>query len=66
MIAEADASPEFQRTLILKYVLVLVSGVTAYLHATAISRRAMATFGALTGVSAIATLFVGILLAGSG
>jgi hypothetical protein len=47
-----------------KYTLVVASGVTAYLHARAGSRTAMAVFGALTGLTAIATLFVGIMLAG--
>jgi putative copper export protein len=64
VVAEGDKGPAYQHTLMLKYVLVLVSGVTAYVHARAASRRTMAVFGALTGLSAIATLFVGILLAG--
>lgn len=54
----------YENTLMLKYALVLVSGLTAYFHAQAGSRKAMAVFGALTGLSAIATLFVGIMLAG--
>ena len=53
-----------QATLGVKYVLVLLSGVSAFLHGRASSRRQMAVWGALTGISAIATLFVGILLAG--
>lgn len=61
VLAEDDLD---QATLGVKYALVLISGVTAYIHARASSRRAMAVFGALTGISAIATLFVGILLAG--
>ena len=48
----------------LKIVLVAISGITAYLHAHATSRRGMAVFGALTGLFALATLFVGIMLAG--
>ena len=64
-VVDADQKGSaYEHTLMLKYVLVLVSGVTAYLHARATSRRAMAVFGALTGLSAIATLFVGIMLAG--
>ncbi len=62
VIAEDRDDPAYERTLGLKYALVLVSGVTAFLHARARSRGAMAAFGALTGLSAIATLFVGILL----
>jgi putative copper export protein len=62
--AEGDKGPAFEHTLMLKYVLVLASGVTAFLHARAESRQAMAVFGALTGLTALATLFVGIMLAG--
>ena len=64
MVAEGDRGPAYQRTLILKLVLVAISGASAYLHAHADSRTAVAIYGAVTGVSAIATLFVGIMLAG--
>ena len=64
VVAEGDKGPAYEHTLMLKYTLVLASGVTAFLHARATSRRAMAIFGALTGLTALATLFVGILLAG--
>jgi len=43
---------------------VVVSGVAAALHATARSRAGLAVFGALAGISALAALFLGILLAG--
>ena len=64
VMAEDDHSSAWQHTLSLKYVLVLASGVTAYLHARATSRRQMAIFGALTGLTALGALFVGIMLAG--
>ncbi len=64
VVAEGDKGPAYRHTLMLKYTLVLVSGVTAYVHARATSRRTTAVFGALTGLSALATLFVGILLSG--
>ncbi len=64
VIAEGDQGSDYQNTLMLKYTLVLASGVTAYVHAKAQSRRNMAIFGALTGLTALATLFVGIMLAG--
>jgi putative copper export protein len=54
----------FMTTLIVKIVVVVLSGVTAFLHATARSRLGLAVFGALTGVTALAALFLGILLAG--
>jgi putative copper export protein len=62
--AEGDQGPAYEHTLILKYVLVLASGVTAYLHSRAASRAAMAVLGALTGLTALGALFVGIMLAG--
>ena len=64
VMAEDDHSSAWQHTLSLKYVLVLASGVTAFLHARARTRRQMAVFGALTGLTALAALFVGIMLAG--
>lgn len=61
VVAEHDLD---QTTLGVKYALVALSGFAALMHAKAASRRGMALWGALTGLSAIATLFVGILLAG--
>ena len=63
VLAKEGDDPAYERTLMVKYTLVLVSGVAAFLHARARSRGAIAVFGALTGLSAIATLFVGLLLA---
>jgi putative copper export protein len=63
VVAEGDKGPAYERTLMLKYTLVVASGVTAYVHARARSRRTMAVFGALTGLTAVAALLVGILLA---
>jgi putative copper export protein len=62
--AEGDQGAPYQHTLMLKYGLVVASGVTAFVHARATSRTAMAVFGALTGLTALATLFVGVMLAG--
>ena len=64
VVAEGDKGSAYERTLMVKYVLVIGSGLTAYLHARAASRTAMAVFGALTGFTALAALFVGIVLAG--
>src|ERR1039457_2334801 len=57
-----DAS--YRVTLIVKLIVVGVSGVTAALHARARSPMGLAVFGALTGASALAALFLGVLLAG--
>ena len=54
----------YQTTLVVKLAAVAVSGITAVLHARARSAAGLAVFGALTGISALAALFLGILLAG--
>ena len=65
VIAEHDKDHgSYHATLILKYVVVGLSGVTAYLHSRAKSKAAMAAFGGLTGLTALGALFVGIMLAG--
>ncbi len=63
VVAEGDKGPAYQHTLVLKYTLVVGSGVTALLHARAVSRTALAVFGALTGLTALAALLVGVMLA---
>jgi len=63
VVAVDDPAESYQRTLMLKYGLVLASGVTAYLHQRANSPRAMAVYGALTGLTALGALFVGVWLA---
>ena len=57
-----DAS--YRVTLIVKLIVVGVADVTAMLHARARSTMGLAVFGALTGASALAALFLGVLLAG--
>ena len=54
----------YETTLVVKLIVVTISGVTAALHARARSTPALAVFGALTGLSALAALFLGVLLAG--
>jgi putative copper export protein len=54
----------YQTTLVVKLIVVAISGVTAALHAHARSTAWIAVFGALTGLSALAALFLGVLLAG--
>jgi putative copper export protein len=54
----------YRATLIVKLAVVVVSGVTAALHARARTPAGLAIFGALTGISALAALFLGVLLAG--
>jgi len=54
----------YRTTLIVKLVVVAISGVTAALHIRSRTPRGRAVLGALTGISALAALFLGILLAG--
>jgi len=60
----ADDHGAYRVTLIVKLVVVAASGLTAWLHAHATTKRAMAVWGALTGLTALGALFVGVLLAG--
>jgi len=57
-------SASYRTTLIVKLVVVAISGVAAALHIRARTARGRAILGALTGISAIAALFLGVLLAG--
>ena len=54
----------YRTTLIVKLGVVAVSGITAVLHARSRSRAGIAVFGALTGLSALTALFLGVMLAG--
>jgi putative copper export protein len=58
------ASDGYHLVLTLKLVAVAASGLTAYAHIRAKSRAQLAIFGALTGLTAIAALVLGVILAG--
>jgi len=60
----SQISGSYAVTLWVKLVVVGISGITAALHARAKTKAGLAVFGALTGISALAALFLGILLAG--
>jgi hypothetical protein len=47
-----------------KLVVVAASGLAAALHARARSAAPLAVFGALSGLTALTALFLGVLLAG--
>lgn len=53
----------YRTTLIVKLVAVAASGVTAALHVRSRTARGRAVLGALTGLTALAALFLGVLLA---
>jgi putative copper export protein len=59
----SQISGSYETTLIVKLVVVVISGVTAALHIRSRTARGRAVFGALTGISALGALFLGVLLA---
>ncbi|HMF04641.1 MAG TPA: CopD family protein [Acidimicrobiia bacterium] len=59
-----DWSSSYGTTLIVKLVVVAAAGLTAALHARARSAAPLAVFGALSGLTALGALFLGVLLAG--
>jgi putative copper export protein len=60
----ADDTARYRTTLMVKLAVVVVSGITAFVHTRATTVRGRAIWGALTGLSALAALFLGVLLAG--
>lgn len=57
-----NASTEYQVTLGAKLALVGLSGTSAAVHSLTSSRPLLAASGALSGLTAVATLFFGLLL----
>ena len=55
---------KYETTLVVKLAVVLVSGASAWLHTRSRTKRGLAVFGALSGVSALAALLLGVMLAG--
>jgi putative copper export protein len=60
----ADAKGSYRAVLTAKVVVVAASGITAYAHTKAKTATGLAVFGALTGLTALGALYLGILLAG--
>jgi len=59
-----DASSEYQTTLLVKLFVVALSGISAALHTQSASKRALAIWGAVSGLSALGALFLGVQLHG--
>ena len=62
--AESDWHGDRLTVLIVKLVLVVVSGVSAWAHTRATTKRGLAIGGAVTGLSALTVLVLGIVIAG--
>jgi putative copper export protein len=54
----------YRTTLMVKLTVVVLSGITAFVHTRVKTPRGRAIWGALTGLTALAALFLGVLLAG--
>ena len=59
-----DFDTEWQVTLMVKVTVVALAGVSAAVHAGARSRTLLAVFGALSGLTSIAAVVLGIMLHG--
>jgi len=59
-----NQSHAYQTTLAVKLGVVAISGIAAGVHMIVTGPRARAVWGALTGISALAALLLGIVLAG--
>ena len=57
-----DWDSDYGRTVMVKIAVVAASGVSALLHARARSPRALAVFGAASGLTALCALFIGVQL----
>jgi putative copper export protein len=60
---EIDHNSDYRATLWAKLGFVVLSGVAAYLHTRATSKKGLAVWGAATALFALAALFVGVMLA---
>jgi putative copper export protein len=54
----------YGRTLVVKLLVVALSGLSAWLHTVSKTPKGLAVWGALTGTSALAALFLGVMLHG--
>lgn len=62
LVLEPRWDSAYGRTVMVKVLVVTASGVTALVHTQARSRVALAVFGALSGLTALGALFLGIQL----
>ena len=66
IVAEGDRGPAHRRMLGIKLAAVAVSGVAAFAHARASTPRLRGVLGALSGLTAVFALLLGVLLAQRG
>ena len=63
-VTNAGSTDNYREVLAAKIAVVAASGITAYAHTKATTTKGLAVFGALTGLTALGALYLGILLAG--
>lgn len=59
---DPDWGSDYGRTVMVKITVVAASGLSALLHARARSKAGLAVFGAASGLTALAALFLGVQL----
>ncbi|MBI3688716.1 MAG: hypothetical protein HY241_15525 [Actinobacteria bacterium] len=64
VVEQPDATSAWNTALVVKVGVVAASGTTAFLHGRARSTAGLAIYGALSGLTALAAVVVGVLLAG--
>ena len=60
----SDMTPSYKAVLVAKVAVAAASGITAYVHTKAKTATGLAVLGALTGLTALGALYLGVLLAG--
>jgi putative copper export protein len=60
----SSQSRAWRVTLSVKVIVVVISGLSAWLHSRSRSRPGLAFWGGVSGLSALTALFLGVLLAG--
>ena len=61
---DSDMTSSYRAVLVAKVAVAAASGITAYVHTRAKTTTGLAVLGALTGLTALGALYLGILLAG--
>ena len=59
---DPDFDTPYGRTLMVKVVVAVISGMAAFLHSIARSKAGLAVWGAVSSLTAIAALFLGVML----
>jgi putative copper export protein len=64
MTVEDDGTGNYRTVLTIKVAVVAASGIAAWMHTRATTTRGLAVWGALTGLTALSAVYLGVLLAG--